>query len=46
VEFAFCAARADTASFVSLFVGFNECDATIDYAVLRHGVKDVVTLVS
>ena len=46
VEFAFSAARANASSFVSVFVGFGKCDPTIDYALLRHGVKDVITLVS
>jgi hypothetical protein len=27
-------------------VSFGECDAAIDYAVLRHGVKDIITLMS
>ena len=46
VELAFCAALADTASLVCMLVCFGKCDAAVDYALSRHGVKDIITLVS
>ena len=46
VKFASCAARADTTRFMGLFVGLGKCDPTIDDALLRHGVKDIIALVS